>query len=306
MHWAAYSKAEITLVYLLSWVDYLDDQDCDGYTPLHLAVKSVESLKSTRPVRSLLIRGASRDVVDNTDRKPMDLAEFVTEQPLRNSLIADLTEPRDLQCLMLKTPLKLVTKSLTTPIVMWCLMIFVYWVEFMFLFPLYYDRMALIIIQITLFTMTLVLHLSALCKDPGYLKSPKGVPFMEMMKIFDPVLLCADCEVVRTDRSRHCSICNKCVERFDHHCPWINNCVGLDNHGFFMGFLLSMMALLTTTLISLIMNFDCWKNFELPREDVNFFYEDLFLPDWMYERGYIETITLVCIAICSMFILLVA
>ena len=61
-----------------------------------MAVKSVESLKSTRPVRSLLIRGASRDVVDNTDRKPMDLAEFVTEQPLRNSLIADLTEPTDL------------------------------------------------------------------------------------------------------------------------------------------------------------------------------------------------------------------
>lgn len=60
LHWAAYSKAEITLVYLLSWVDFLDDQDCDGYTPLHLAVKSVETLQSTRPVRSLLIRGASR------------------------------------------------------------------------------------------------------------------------------------------------------------------------------------------------------------------------------------------------------
>jgi len=65
LHWAAYSKAEITLVYLLSWVEFLDDQDCDGFTPLHLAVKSVESLKSTRPVRSLLIRGASRHVVDN-------------------------------------------------------------------------------------------------------------------------------------------------------------------------------------------------------------------------------------------------
>ena len=32
LHWAAYSKAEITLVYLLSWVDFLDDQDCDGFT----------------------------------------------------------------------------------------------------------------------------------------------------------------------------------------------------------------------------------------------------------------------------------
>ena len=64
LHWAAYSKAEITLVYLLSWLDYLDDQDCDGFTPLHLAVKSVESLQSTRPVRSLLIRGASRGMLD--------------------------------------------------------------------------------------------------------------------------------------------------------------------------------------------------------------------------------------------------
>ena len=65
LHWAAYSQAEITLVYLLSWVRELNDQDCDGYTPLHLAVKSVEALQSTRPVRSLLIRGASRDTVDN-------------------------------------------------------------------------------------------------------------------------------------------------------------------------------------------------------------------------------------------------
>ena len=83
LHWAAYSKAEITLVYLLSWVDFLDDQDCDGFTPLHLAVKSVESLKSTRPVRSLLIRGASRDVVDNQDRKPIDLAELVQSPQLK-------------------------------------------------------------------------------------------------------------------------------------------------------------------------------------------------------------------------------
>lgn len=65
LHWAAYSKAEITLAYLLSWVQFLDDRDCDGYTPLHLAVKSVESLQSTRPVRSLLIRGASRNILDN-------------------------------------------------------------------------------------------------------------------------------------------------------------------------------------------------------------------------------------------------
>ena len=94
LHWAAYSKAEITLVYLLSWVDFLDDQDCDGYTPLHLAVKSVETLQSTRPVRSLLIRGASRKIRDNQDRLPIDLAEFVTTIWLKNNLLNDLAEPK--------------------------------------------------------------------------------------------------------------------------------------------------------------------------------------------------------------------
>ena len=100
-----------------------------------------------------------------------------------------------------------------------------------------------------------------LFKDPGYLKSPKGVTFMEMMKMFDPVLLCADCEVIRTDRSRHCSICNRCVERFDHHCPWVNNCVGYNNHGVFLSFLVSMMSTLAISLLSLLINFNCWKNF---------------------------------------------
>ena len=140
LHWAAYSQAEITLVYLLSWVTHLDDQDCDGFTPLHLAVKSVEQLKSTRPVRSLLIRGASRDAVDNQDRKPADLAEFVTTPHLRQALAADLAPPKDLICLMLKTPLKLVKKSLKTPAVMWTLMGLIYAINLLFLFPRKYIR----------------------------------------------------------------------------------------------------------------------------------------------------------------------
>lgn len=79
MHWACYSKSEIALIYLLSFVDSLEDKDCEGFTPLHLAVKSVESLKSTRPVRALLIRGASRNATSNLGKTPSDLAELITD-----------------------------------------------------------------------------------------------------------------------------------------------------------------------------------------------------------------------------------
>jgi hypothetical protein len=40
----------------------------------------------------------------------------------------------------------------------------------------------------------------------------------------------------------HCKECGRCVDRSDHHCPWIDNCVGLGNHRSFFCFIVSLLA----------------------------------------------------------------
>ena len=97
--------------------------------------------------------------------------------------------------------------------------------------------------------------------ESSFIQRNKEVSFVSLMETFDAESLCPFCRVIRLPQSRHCNICNRCVERYDHHCPWVNNCVGRTNHlNFYIHLVLVFLYCLLSFLNALIAIFSDEKN----------------------------------------------
>ena len=110
----------------------------------------------------------------------------------------------------------------------------------LFVFPFeVFNRYIIYVNCLFLFVNTMFLMASF--KSPGLVKKSMELDFDKLVEKYDaPQGLCPNCETIYTKDSRHCYICNQCVDRFDHHCQWINNCVGKNNHMVFYLFVLSL------------------------------------------------------------------
>lgn len=74
-------------------------------------------------------------------------------------------------------------------------------------------------------------YIMAVITSPGH-------PTLEHVRGYSEYMQCKKCESPKPERCHHCSVCRRCVLKFDHHCPWINNCVGWGNYVYFFLFLL--------------------------------------------------------------------
>lgn len=98
-------------------------------------------------------------------------------------------------------------------------------------------------------------HLRAFFADPGFCtNSPRDPP-----KGFQNAKTCTLCGTRwKPPRAHHCKTCRLCVFRMDHHCPWINNCVGLLNQKYYILFLIYTATYCAMTLLCLLAGVFHW------------------------------------------------
>lgn len=83
--------------------------------------------------------------------------------------------------------------------------------------------------------------------DPGQLTQNNAREYVKRFPYNGLIFFprdCYSCHLPKPARSKHCSSCKKCVVLFDHHCIWVNNCIGLRNYRWFVMYLWLNMNLL--------------------------------------------------------------
>ncbi|KAL3222554.1 hypothetical protein MRX96_049989 [Rhipicephalus microplus] len=69
---------------------------------------------------------------------------------------------------------------------------------------------------------------------------------------------CVLCHLLKPDRCHHCSTCQRCIMKMDHHCPWFNNCVCFSTYKFFLLTLFYTVALCLYSLATLAAHLIEW------------------------------------------------
>ena len=341
LHWACHMAAENSINFLLSWINDINILDRKGQTPLHLGIYYLRP----KLIKKLLRKGADVNLKDFSGRSVMDILSdpklkvqnfkhvlrviHNNEQfklcvyPNENKEKDNKNNYKELfngfgnndlkEQLIEKNNVKeedssksyLTYQRIFNSIMFVSLHIFFELLLFLFILPkinLYVYYVAFWFLIISLFVSFFFANKS----DPGFLEAKDKMTWLEMVerKIYINEY-CPYCRVKKANKVKHCHICKKCVNGFDHHCNWIDNCVGEKNK-------LKFLAFVSITLLNLIFNFCLGltalqtKNIQITSgvKKEGYFMrnvEEMMNMRWIYNYGISDLISIMIIIVSSFF-----
>ena len=126
--------------------------------------------------------------------------------------------------------------------------VWMYYTWFVYFVP--YVQSMLLNVLFTINTVLLTYNFVKAWKtDPGFIVTEREQKMQTVLDLAETQTLslpefCSTCLIHRPIRSKHCNICKRCVAKMDHHCPWIDNCVGAKNHKYFIGYLFFLFCMI--------------------------------------------------------------
>ena len=228
LHFAAISGMDNSVIYLLHLGLDPNIQDIHGNTALHYAVK----YNQIRIIKKLIQNGADKNILNKNKISPATLAREspeLTDIFLKKGICQKLFFKPDIN--------KKSNLSNINMLLFIILHITVIFLTFVMLMP-YFDNTVFTLIYLAISFLLFILFFILSFSDPGKLINSNNMSMLDL--VLRGELLeeyCPNCLIKMNYRTKHCIICEKCVDEFDHHCFWVGNCIGKNNYLLFFIFL---------------------------------------------------------------------
>jgi ankyrin repeat protein len=269
-------KLLLILIDLGADINSINDK---GYTALHYAVENNDE----RMVKHLLIRGANKFVNDRDNINPYNLAVLLRQENLikilyHKNCCQKLFCGEELGKLSGKSSMILMIFYLILNIgfklaIFFRLFFVIYNIDLFLLlsdfkihndtniqeialndllscveencFPEVIALFSCIIIDLLL----LIYFIIFKCSKPVFL--PRKINREKnLSKLYERnENICIKCGIIKSSSTKHCLICDRCVENWDHHCYWLNTCISNKNFCKFKLFLYFTFIFLITNLL---------------------------------------------------------